>query len=99
MVQFLSIIFFSWISSIFVGFFKSSRFFCVILYNCWLLSLFATDYVYCAVATEATIKLSLVLLFKELIIYKIKLDHVFQSCAQWTAGKWNGLRIQSGTAM
>ena len=32
MVQFLSIIFFSWISSIFVGFFKSSRFFCVILY-------------------------------------------------------------------
>ena len=33
MVQFLSIHFFSWISSIFVGFFKSSRFFCVILYN------------------------------------------------------------------
>jgi len=31
MVQFLSI-FFSWISSIFVGFFKSSRFFCVTLY-------------------------------------------------------------------
>ena len=28
MVQFLSIIFFSWISSIFVGFFKSSRFLC-----------------------------------------------------------------------
>ena len=27
MVQFLSISFFSWISSIFVGFFKSSRFF------------------------------------------------------------------------
>jgi len=27
MVQFLPIIFFSWISSIFVGFFKSSRFF------------------------------------------------------------------------
>ena len=27
MVQFLSIYFFSWISSIFVGFFKSSRFF------------------------------------------------------------------------
>ena len=27
MVQFLSVIFFSWISSIFVGFFKSSRFF------------------------------------------------------------------------
>ena len=27
MVQFLSIIFFSWISSIFVGVFKSSRFF------------------------------------------------------------------------
>ena len=27
MVQFLSIFFFSWISSIFVGFFKSSRFF------------------------------------------------------------------------
>ena len=33
MVQFLSINFFSWISSIFVGFFKSSRFFCVTLYN------------------------------------------------------------------
>ena len=32
MVQFMSIIFFSWISSIFVGFFKSSRFFCVTLY-------------------------------------------------------------------
>ena len=32
MVQFLSIHFFSWISSIFVGFFKSSRFFCVTLY-------------------------------------------------------------------
>ena len=32
MVQFLSTIFFSWISSIFVGFFKSSCFFCVILY-------------------------------------------------------------------
>ena len=32
MVQFLSIFFFSWISSIFVGFFKSSHFFCVILY-------------------------------------------------------------------
>ena len=31
MVQFLSINFFSWISSIFVGFFKSSLF-CVILY-------------------------------------------------------------------
>jgi len=31
MVQFLSI-FLSWISSIFVGFFKSSRFFCVTLY-------------------------------------------------------------------
>ena len=31
MVQFLSILFFSWISSIFVGFFKSSLF-CVILY-------------------------------------------------------------------
>ena len=28
MVQFLSINFFSWISSIFVGVFKSSRFFC-----------------------------------------------------------------------
>ena len=33
MVQFLSINFFSWISSIFVGFFKSSRFFCVTLYK------------------------------------------------------------------
>ena len=33
MVQFLSIIFFSLISSIFVGFFKSSRFLCVTLYN------------------------------------------------------------------
>ena len=33
MVQFLSINFFSWISSIFVGFFKSSHFFCVTLYN------------------------------------------------------------------
>ena len=33
MVQFLSIIFFSWISSIFVGFFKSSCFFCVTLYQ------------------------------------------------------------------
>ena len=32
MVQFLSINFFSWISSIFVGFFKSSRFFFVTLY-------------------------------------------------------------------
>ena len=32
MVQYLSINFFSWISSIFVGFFKSSRFFCVTLY-------------------------------------------------------------------
>jgi len=32
MVQFLSINFFSWISSIFVGFFKNSRFFCVTLY-------------------------------------------------------------------
>ena len=32
MVQFLLIIFFSWISSIFVGIFKSSRFFCVTLY-------------------------------------------------------------------
>ena len=32
MVQILSIIFFSWISSIFVEFFKSSRFFCVTLY-------------------------------------------------------------------
>ena len=31
MVQFLSIIFFSWSYSIFVGFFKSSRFFCVTL--------------------------------------------------------------------
>ena len=31
MVQFLSINFFSWISSIFVGFFKSSRFFFVSL--------------------------------------------------------------------
>ena len=31
MVQFLSINFFSWISSIFVGFFKSSFFFCVTL--------------------------------------------------------------------
>jgi hypothetical protein len=33
MVQFLSINFFSWISSIFVGFFKSSRFFCVTFIN------------------------------------------------------------------
>ena len=33
MVQCLSIIFFSWISSIFVGFFKCSRFFCVTRYN------------------------------------------------------------------
>jgi len=32
MVQFLSINCFSWISSIFVAFFKSSRFFCIILY-------------------------------------------------------------------
>ena len=32
MVQFLSIFFFFWISSIFVGFFKSSRFLCVTLY-------------------------------------------------------------------
>ena len=32
MVKFLSINFFSWISSIFVGFFKSSRFFGVTLY-------------------------------------------------------------------
>ena len=34
MVQFLSIKLFCWISSIFVGFFKSSRFFCVSLYKC-----------------------------------------------------------------
>ena len=36
MVQFLSINFFSWISSIFVGFFKSSRFFvslCICIHN------------------------------------------------------------------
>jgi len=33
MVQFLSIIFFSWISSVFVGFFKSSLFF-VTPYKC-----------------------------------------------------------------
>ena len=33
MVQFLSIIFFSWISSIFVGFFKSSRFLCHSVYK------------------------------------------------------------------
>jgi len=33
MVKFLSIIFFSWISSIFGGFFKSSRFFCVTFYH------------------------------------------------------------------
>ena len=32
MVQFLSIKFFCWISLIFVGFFKSSRSFCVTLY-------------------------------------------------------------------
>ena len=32
MIHFLSINFFSWISSIFVEFFKSSRFFCVTLY-------------------------------------------------------------------
>ena len=32
MVQFLSIIFFSWISSIFVGFFKSSVFLCHSVY-------------------------------------------------------------------
>ena len=32
MIQFLSIFFFFWISSIFVGFFKSSPFFCVSLY-------------------------------------------------------------------
>ena len=32
MVQFLSIIFFSWISSIFVGVFKKFPFFCVTLY-------------------------------------------------------------------
>ena len=33
MVQFLSIIFFSWISSIFVGVFKSSRFFVLLCTN------------------------------------------------------------------
>ena len=36
MVQFLAINFFSWISSIFVGFFKSSRFFvstCILAIN------------------------------------------------------------------
>ena len=33
MVQFLSIIFFSWISSIFVGFFKSSCFLCHPVYD------------------------------------------------------------------
>ena len=33
MVQFLSINFFSWISSIFVGFFKSSRFLCHSVYQ------------------------------------------------------------------
>ena len=32
MVQFLSVNFFSWISSIFVGFFKSSRFFVSLYY-------------------------------------------------------------------
>ena len=36
MVQFLSIIFFSWISSIFVGFFKISLF-CVTLYYLFIL--------------------------------------------------------------
>ena len=33
MVQFLSIIFFSWISSIFVGVFQKFPFFCVTLYK------------------------------------------------------------------
>ena len=33
MIQFLSINFFFWISSIFVGFFRSSRFFCHPVYN------------------------------------------------------------------
>ena len=37
MVQFLSMIFFSWISSIFVGFFKSSRFFVSFCINKMLL--------------------------------------------------------------
>ena len=37
MVQFLSIIFFSWISSIFVGFFKSSLFFVSLCILCKLL--------------------------------------------------------------
>ena len=35
MVQFLSIIFFSWISSIFVGFFKSSIFLCHPVFCCF----------------------------------------------------------------
>ena len=52
MVQFLSINFFSWISSIFVGFFKSSRFFvspCTYRYHllwislCLVLSLLSYD--------------------------------------------------------
>ena len=43
MVQFLSIHFFSWISSIFVGFFKISHFFCVTLYkvNCFAVKFLA----------------------------------------------------------
>ena len=54
MVQFLSINFFCWISSIFVGFFKSSRFFCVSLYiiNLWAF-IALVESVYCAVRTDS----------------------------------------------
>ena len=56
MVQFLSINFFCWISSIFVGFFKSSHFFvslCIILYMisllCWYMEEgYCTEYSDCA---------------------------------------------------
>ena len=56
MVQFLSINVFSWISSIFVGFFKSSLF-CVTLYNQTALRQYSqssTDYsvISCAVCLE-----------------------------------------------
>ena len=59
MVQFLSINFFSWISSIFVGFFKSSRFFCVTLYMVYscavrILHLVLLAFMWTAVMSQTT---------------------------------------------
>ena len=88
MVQFLSVIFFSWISSIFVEVFKSSRFFCVILY----IPLYINRRKFIVIIKILCTKYAVITSMNDFSVYKLQhsMCDILMCARSWTDGQLAG---------